>query len=316
MQEKSPNRIGFDLVRTEPLLLFFELLWRWSFGIGVIGVLLVSARFVRDALALGAADEAELNSGDPLQMAQTLARVIALAAPHLLRIAAVLVPLCVLLWVVAATFGRAPVTRIICSRLRPEPRAVSFSMLSLFTVYAVRAVLLLILVIGYMLGSLVGAVVLGPIEQPNFIAGLLVFIVIMSVAILLWSGANFVASLATIEVVRQGLSPLDALVAALRASFRHRADFAKISGLNMTLRTAVAFGISVICVFPAALAAWAGTALATFVVALFTLIYLAASDWLLLARTASYAYVLEQDPHPSAVSNHEQLYSPPSNLRS
>ena len=98
-------------------------------------------------------------------------------------------------------------------------------------------------------------------------------------------------SLAPIFVARDGLSPLDSLVAAIAFLRRNGSRLVAIAIWNNTLRglaaTVITVAGAVTVAMRAALPGWAVTAL----VALETLLYLVVSDFFLLVRLAAYSSV-------------------------
>ena len=126
---------------------------------------------------------------------------------------------------------------------------------------------------------------------------------------MLWSWVNWVLSLAPIFVARDGLSPLESVVAALAFLRRNGSRLVAIAIWNNTLRglaaTVITAAAAVTLAMRASLPGWAITGL----VVLETLLYLVVSDFLLLVRLAAYGSVAVREltlsqasPEPSAHS--------------
>ncbi len=309
----DPNREALHLLRLTPALLAMELLWRWSFGLGVVGLLLAAWGRVRPILMLDEAELRTLDSADPLALASQVFALFEPYAPLLLRVALWVSAGAAVLWVVAATAGRAVITRaLICEAASFQseaagheavPNADSNNADSNNTVplvprwpahaflLAARVLMLLIPLIGYLAGTLLASLAGGG-DDPLLAVPLL--FAPISAAILLWSLVNFVLSLAPLFVERDGLSPLDAIVAALKFSRRRRAELASIAGWNTALRSAVATALTLAAILT--VAAGGPGWLTAVLVALETLAYLVLSDWLLLARLAAYAALAVAEP--------------------
>lgn len=270
-----------------------ELLWRWSFGLGLLAVLFFAYAHLRPALLLSDADQSALNGQDPFALAAAATSVINRAMPLLLKTSAQVFSLTAVLWVVAAVLGRGIITRIIVRRFAADngltiasdaPRWTSFAILKFS-----RVLMLLILVIGYLGGTLIASLVPGATE--NLLVFALIVFASLTASSVLWSYVNWVLSLSPIFVARDALSPLDSVAAAISFVRRNYSRLTAIALWNSTLRGVAATIISIAGAFTvamhAALPPWAITAL----LALETLTYLVISDMFLLARLAAYASV-------------------------
>lgn len=297
------NREALQRVWRTPGLLAMELLWRWSFGLGVLGLLLAAWGRVRPILMLDEAELRALNSADPVALASQVFALFEPFAPLLLRVALWVAAGAALLWVATATVGRTIITRmLIGNEARLQSKAAgrtsapdAVSVVARWPAHAIllaaRVLMLLIPVIGYLGGMLLAALVGGG-DDP-LLAVLLIFAPVCA-SIALWSLVNFVLSLAPLFVERDGLSPLDAIVAALGFARRRRVELASIATWNGALRSVVAL---VLTLFAAAtLTPGAPLWLRMALVAVETLAYLVLSDWLLLARMAAYARVAVAEP--------------------
>jgi hypothetical protein len=287
------NGEGFRILRTDSALLPLELLWRWSFGLGLLALLFFAYAHLRQAVLLSDADESAFTSRDPLAMATAAAGLIARAQPLLLRVFVQVSAVAAVLWVASAALGRGILTRMVVRRFAVDydlriaqdaPRWISFAVLKMACV-----LMLLILVIGYLGGGLIAAAVDAPGQ--NVLTPALILMAALAVAGVVWSYVNWVLSLAPIFVVRDGLSPLDSLVAAIAFIHRNHSHLAAIAIWNSTLRGLAATLITLAGVgtvaLRGALPGWSITAL----VALETLVYLVVSDFFLLVRFAAYSSV-------------------------
>jgi len=286
------NREGFRVLRTQPALIPMEFLWRWSFGLGLLALCFFIYAHLRQFLILSGADELALRGQDPFAIAQAAASAIAQAMPLLLHTLAQVFGPAAALWITASALGRGIITRIIVRRFATEygltiapdaPRWAAFA-----TLQFARVLMLLVLVIGYLSGSLIAALVTN--GQDVFTAALIVFAA-LAISGVLWSYVNWILSLAPIFLVRDALSPLDSVVAAIGFIRPNRSRLAAIALWNGTLRGLAATVISIAGVGAFALQLALPPLAATVLLVLETIAYLVISDICLLARFAAYASV-------------------------
>jgi hypothetical protein len=287
------NRAGFRILRKEQTLLPMELLWRWSFGLGLLGLSFFAYAHLRQAVLLSDADELALGSQDPFVVANAVAGLVAGILPLLIKTLSEICSVAAVSWIACAALGRGVITRMIVRGLSAEhaltiapdaPRWAAFAALSFG-----RVLMLLIVVIGYLGGVGIAGIVSAP-EQNN-VASALIFFASLAASSVVWSYVNWVLSLAPIFVVRDALSPIDSVVEAIAFIRRNYSRLSDIALWNSTLRAVVATVVTLTGVATVglrlAMAPWVVTAL----LALQTLVYLVFSDLFLLARLASYASV-------------------------
>lgn len=288
---------GFRIVRSDSALLPLELLWRWSFGLGLMALLFFAYAHLRQAILISDADQSAFSGHDPLAMATAAAGILAGSQPLLLRTFAQLAAVASVLWIAAATLGRGMLTRMIVRRLATNydlkiaadaPRWTSFAILTM-----ARVLMLLILVIGYLVGTLIVASVSA--FGKNVLTAALIIFAAVAVSGLLWSWVNWVLSLAPILVARDGLSPLDSIIGAIAFIRRNGSRLIAIAIWNSTLRglaaTVITAAAAVTVAAHTALPGWAAAVL----VVLETLLYLVVSDFLLLVRLAAYSSVAARE---------------------
>jgi hypothetical protein len=293
------NSEGFRILRSDPALVWLDLLWRWSFGLGLLAVLFLAYTRLRQAILISEADQAIFTSEDPLAIANAGAALIAASQPLLLNVLAQICGAAAVLWIIAGVPGRGLTARLIGRRLAADygvaiapdaPRWTAFALLTM-----ARVLMLLILLIGYLAGVLIAVRV--DVARQNLLADALIVLVSLAISAVVWSGVNWVLSLAPIFVVRDGVGPLDAIVAALAFIRRRYAYLVAIALWNSTLRGLVATAITLAgvatVIWRPQHALWPTVLL----LALETVLYLLASDFLLLARFAAYSSVALREPH-------------------
>jgi hypothetical protein len=300
------------------MLFVAELTWRWAFAAGAIGILLFYSAILRDAISLSAADQNALLSSDPVQIISTGTKILAGALPSFVQAATGALPKIAFLWWLCITIGRARILRSIVAPAA-APTDGSFWM-SMVLVHGVRVVLLLIPVSAYLFATRTSTAVMGDPENPQLLSAMIVFLAIFATGLALWSLANFVASLAPLFVAGKRRPWLDSLADALSVSIARRKDFFAVASMNAVIRTVIALAITVASLLLIPLASFLPAFFIGSLAVLLTVLYCAASDYLLLARTASYAVLALSEPSlPSApISRRPQtpLYSAPPDLRS
>jgi hypothetical protein len=287
----DPNREALRLIRREPALLAMELLWRWSFGLGVLALCFFVYARVRPALILSEADSLALSGHDPFAISETVSRLAADVLPLLVRALAEICAPAAVLWIAANSLGRGIVIRGIMRCLTSErvgenavPIAPDSSRWSAFALLASsRVLMLLILVIGYLGGGFL-ATLIDPLGERIALAAAAVLLS-LALAAWLWSYVDRVLSLAPVLLVRDGLRPLDAVVAAIGFLARNRSRLRGIAWQNGAIRGASALAITILGLFTAFLPAPA--LVIGILLALETVAYLLISDLLLLARLAA-----------------------------
>jgi hypothetical protein len=287
------NREGFRIIRKIPALFLMELLWRWSFGLGILALAFYAYSHLRPAILFTDADEPALSSQDPIPFAQAAVDLLSPVLPLLLKTCAQVFSVAAVFWIAISALGRGIITRVIVGHLvenysvtitADAPRWASFALLQF-----ARVLMLLILAVGY-LGGLFIASLVDPTRTNVVLSASVVF---SSVAIssVLWSYVNWVLSLAPIFVARDARAPLDAVVEAIAFIRRRHSHLRAIALWNSTLRGVAATAISLAGVFTVALRSTLPPGAITLLLVLETLAYFVVSDVFLLARLAAYAAV-------------------------
>jgi len=282
---------GFRALRNDPVLLAQELFWRWSYGLGFLALLFFAYSRLRAAVLLSDTATAALHTHDMTELTSAATVLLQAVEPLLYRTLAQIFVVGGVLWSAASGLGRGMITRTLVRRyaadygaaIAPEaPRWDTYIALK-----AVRVLMLLILVIGYLGGVLLATV--ADAAGPNLLLSVLILVSSLAVAALIWSYVNWTLSLAPIFVARDGLGALDAAVAALAFLGRNRSMLTALTVWNTTLR-----GLSATTITLVGLATLASHSLLPFwllavLLGLQALLYVVVSDYLLLGRYAAYA---------------------------
>src|SRR3954469_18964655 len=119
MPPPSPARSGLDAVLRRPALALLEVAWRWTFGATALLLLvLVWIKFLT-GIEITEAEVALKQVAPTLALADAFAHILNANVDPLLRTAAVLLPGLALLWVVAASVGRALTLRLLFAASSP-----------------------------------------------------------------------------------------------------------------------------------------------------------------------------------------------------
>ncbi|HWR36897.1 MAG TPA: hypothetical protein VN622_13635 [Clostridia bacterium] len=314
MPRPSPFTDGLRALSARPDVLLAEIAWRWTFALAAVALLLFSSNELQHALEVTPQDQLLLATMQPFLMAGAISNVLRSALPLLTRLAAILLPAYAILWIIAATIGRASTLTTLVEHFTPaetpegssapQPR-IPWS--ALFMLHFLRITALLALVLGYFGSAAIAALNAGTADEPHIIRAVLAFLGVLSLSLLFWSAINWVLSVAPIFAIRDGRSSLDSISEAVAFWRRNKSTLASAAALNGLLRSVLAVATAVAALGPISLMdrvpAASGIALA-----LITLLYLVISDALLVARLASYVSIAansDQSPRPLPVPTPE-----------
>lgn len=291
MRQRSDIGVGFDVVRREPAVLIADLAFRWSFGVGAMGLFLLTSQRVKDALVLSSVDQMQLASGDLMAASQALARTLYNSLPYLAQALAIFLPIAAVLWTVTTAAGRAITTRLILAQVQPETPLAKVRWGALLTVTFARVIVALLLLIGYTAATVAAAAAMQVGQTPNIFVGVFVFLAIFLVTLAVWSLVNFVVALAPIFVLRNRRSALDAIVEAIELARFASSRLAAVSIANAATRFGSALLMSLAGFTVVVLARDFPTPVIGALTTVVIVIYCLASDWLLLARYGSYVAI-------------------------
>ncbi len=248
--------------------------WRWSFGAATWTLIFLA---VRRVLAQADVSQVELlvaRGSDVFQIADACARIIVQVLPKIVAICVVLVPALGILWIAAATLGRAATLKT----LLPHSRMRWSSLGGLNFVRAMFAVA--------GAAAFAGAMLLAGMAMPalNPTLGAAAWISLAVVVIFFWSVVNWFLALAPIWIVRDGRTALRSVVDSVELFHQRRADCAAIATWFGVFRAA-----ALVAGFIAALiAAQAPPAVSIALCVAIALVYFAVADFLYIARLAAY----------------------------
>lgn len=283
MNNETPARAGWRLARENPKLAIAEIAWRWSFGVSAALLVWWAAVSMLHRVWISDADWAALRRLDVHDTPYTLAKLAVIYWQDLLFVLAVLSSALALVWMIAATWGRAATLKILYGRC--HTRAV-----------AGLTLLRVLLFLGSLLVAMFaveGAVRIStPVEaaEPNWVIYLSLVLIALPLIMLAWGILNWLLALAPLFAVEQK-GTRAALAATLRSVRSERKAYWSVSGVYGSLRGAALLALIVVGLVLAALSE-SKIILALLVVLL--LAYFAFADFLYVARMAAYLQITEQ----------------------
>jgi hypothetical protein len=315
MPRVSPTLEGFRAAFRRPSLTFAEIAWRWTVGALAWALFLFSAIEYLDTLPVTKGDAALLSTRQPFLVGRAIAHILRGSLSRAVLAALFAALALSLLWVVAASIGRAATVRALLDYFRrdaadasagkydaTEPRPLrSLIGLNLLRVAVTLAAIL----------ALVGAAVLAGFASPdkNPRPGLVVilFLPLAGLICIVWSALNWLLSLAGIFAVRDQEDALGALSAAVTFVRERSGPISAVStwtGLaHLTALSVAGTAVSM----PLAFIQVAPSRLVIAAVILVALLYFAVVDWLYMVRLAGYVCIAEM---PEALAESAPLPAP------
>lgn len=279
-------RSGFRIVRENPSLIFAEIAWRWAFGAAAWIAIVVAIRAILEGISVSEAEMSLARTDDAYRIADAVVRVIVQVLPRLIEALVIVIPLLAIVWIIAATAGRAITIRALLSVCGSGIQGGSGHVLSLFILNVIRAVFTIATFLAFFgtvfLVSSQFTPNLAPSVGPALIFGWLCLALVVA---LLWAFVNWFLALAPIFILRDGHGVRRAIGDSLGLYRYARTDYAAIATMFGVIRGA-ALVVAIIAGF-ATLAAGSvrGALVASAVVAL---VYFAVADFLYVARLAAY----------------------------
>ena len=212
-------RAGFRAVVRRPALALGEIAWRWAFGAAAWTLVIIAIRRILAHVDITQAELLLARHSDVFLIADAGAHIVVQVLPQLGRECLVLAPAIAVLWIAAATLGRAITlqslfsTIVIPSEDAPaDPRALRLSDAGaseprdlhfgpLLALNFMRAVFTLAALIAF-LGALFLTGLAMPVQNPA--AAALVGILVAALIGFFWSVVNWFLALAPIWIVREG----------------------------------------------------------------------------------------------------------------
>jgi|SRR5271168_1188988 len=317
MPRVSPTLEGFRASFRRPSLAFAEIAWRWT--VGAVGWALVFFWLIEflGTLPVTKGDAALLSTRQPLLVGRAIEHILRGSMNRAVLAALLALIALSLLWIVAASIGRAATVRALLEYFRrdvassvstPAPDSIELgSWRSLVGLNFLRLALSLAAIL-----AIVGASILAGFlsskahPRPGLVFTL--FLVLAGLICIAWPALNWLLSLASVFAIRDGEDTLGAISAAV-AFFRERSGPVFAVGTWTGLAHLVAFSVATTAVsVPLAFIQIAPWRLVIAGVFLITLAYFAIVDWLYMARLAGYVCIAEM---PDAPASSAPMPAPP-----
>ena len=283
MARSNPIYAGLVIAFRQPALVAGEVMWRSAFRLAALALAAVAFAGFLDALLVTDRDLLALGSGDEDLVGWALAHIFEDAGPHLLRALAALVPAIVLLWIVAASWGRAAILSAVVEgsgKLRWR------SIFVLHVLQAALAVATATVVLGIMIFA--SRIAIRPdsdgLARPDPGVYLLILVVAIPPVALLWRILNWLLSLATICVARSGTGVAAGIAAAVRILQAEKGRLLGAAALFGVLRSVAVAGLFLGLLFALGAFARAGADATLAAIIVLIVIYLLAADFLRIAR--------------------------------
>jgi hypothetical protein len=305
-------RAGFRAVVRLPALVLGEVAWRWAFGAAAWTLVIIAIRRILAHVDITQAELLLARHSDVFLIADAGAHIVVQVLPQLARECLVLAPAIAVLWIAAATLGRAITldaliaTPVILSEASrevgdAEPKAPeAFASAPAARAHFVQISLLHLLRAVFTLATLIaflGALFLTGLAMPAQPAGALVGILVAAVIGCFWSVVNWFLALAPIWIVREGHPALRSIADSVDLYRRVPGPYVGIASCFGFLRAA-----AFVAAFVAALLASQATPATSIALCLvIALIYFAVADFLYIARLATFV-ALEESCQLSALS--------------
>jgi hypothetical protein len=287
MKTPSPTLEGLGAILHRPACGLAEISWRWSFGLAAGLLLFSSLAEYLNTLSASRAQLLLLKTRHPVLVLQALAAIFRGSAGRVASAVVVLVLALALAWIVIASIGRASSLDSLLEYFRERGMSTlssppMFAMLrSLFGLYFLRVTVMLAAIVASL-----GAVIISAASVSRESAALASWLLLMLVG-LIWSGLNWLLSLAPIFVAAGAQDTFGSIGAALSLYRERRWSFFAI-GAWFNFGHFVAFVLASFAVVAPFLLGrrFSGVALIVALVSLFG--YFAVMDFLYVGRLAAY----------------------------
>jgi hypothetical protein len=327
----SPTLEGFRAAFRRPSLTFAEIAWRWTVGAVACTLFLFSFIEYLDTLPVTPGDATLLRTGQPLLVGRAISHILRGSLNRAVFAVLLEALALALLWIIAASLGRAATVRALIAYFRREDTVLDSSGPAPAVEDArdrsgenrdsihsrdFRALLVLnFLRVAVALAALLafaGAAILASFassnKNPQPGMAFIIFLLFSGLILTAWPALNWILSLASIFSIRDGADALDALSAAVTFS-RDRAGpvFAVSTWTGIAHLVALSVAGTAISL-PMAFIQFAPPRLIIAVIGLLALAYFAIVDWLYIARLAGYVCIAEM---PDALAIFAPLPAPP-----
>jgi hypothetical protein len=306
----SPTLEGFRAAFRRPSFTLAEIMWRWCFGATGFALFFFVLFEFLNTLPVTNGELLFLRTRQPYLVSEAIAHILRGSLTRAVMSVLVAILMLVLLWMIAASFGRMATVRALLEYFRvkfvertagadvstspdeADDRRARNPFHSLFDLNFLR--------VSVALGALVaivGATVLAgfasPASHPQPGLFLLLWFPLIGLICVIWWALNWFLSLAGLFVVRDAADALSAISAAVTLCRERTGAVFAVSTWTGLAHLAALVGATTVVALPfSTLGILPGRVILLGVVVL-TLAYLALADWLYMARLAGYVCIAQ-----------------------
>jgi hypothetical protein len=315
MSLSSPTLEGFREAFRRPSITLAEVVWRWTVGAVASALFFFGLVEYLGTLSVNNVDATLLRTRQPLIAAHAIKHILRGSLDRAVFTALAGALALSLLWIIAASIGRAATIRALLDPFRGKtasnastgiPNA-SASYRSLIGLNFLRVATALAAILAF-LGAAILATLASSDANPQPGLVFVIFIPLAAFICLVWQALNWLLSLASIFALRDAEDALAALSAAVTFLRERTGSVAAVSTwTGLAHLVAISTAASAIFV-PLAFVPVAPARLIAAIVILITLAYFAIVDWLYIARLAAYICIAE---NPEASASAASMLAPP-----
>jgi hypothetical protein len=296
-----PARAGFRAVFQQPGLILGETAWRWAFGAAAWTLVVVAVHRILAQVDVTQAELLIARRSDLFLIADACARIIYQVLPRLARESLVLVPAICVMWIAAATVGRA----VTLKGLLPESETRNSGLGSLAALHFFRSIFTLATIVAFF-GAMFLAGIAMPTQNPTTAA--VVWLFLAALVAFCWSMVNWFLALAPIWIVRDGRTALQSIADSVDFYRRNPGPYVAVAWWFGFLRAIAMVAALIAAAIAASIAQGSIPAAVASGVAV-TLAYFAGADLLYIARLAAFV-ALSDSSQLSALSSQPTTPSP------
>ena len=295
MVSESPISEGFSRAMREPAIVLAEIAWRWTFGLAALAF--AASSFFAYLSTLRVSNfELQALRGHPRWLIADAVGHILHDSTRLVGAAAIALPAIFLMWIAIATVGR---TATLKALLRREP---TVALGPQFGLNFLRASVTLASLIGYLGAAIVAGRVAAEAAEVRPGVFFVVFIALATGVACARSRVNWFLYLGAVPAARDGHDTFTAVSEAVGLFRRHPGKFASAGAVFGTIHGVLFAFCTVVCLLALSLAGKVPPVVTLFLLAVITLAYFAAVDFLYIARLAAYVALDESDRMPPPVA--------------
>lgn len=308
----SPTTEGFRAAFRRPSLTLAEISWRWVPGATAAALIVFGLVEYLETLPVTNGELLFLHSRQPYLVAEALAHILR-GSLNRAVVAGILAALLVMgLWIMAASVGRLAIVRGLLEYFRrdvagglaalpanaaeasvaKEHSTKENPLLALARLSFLRVAAALAAILG-LIGASIVASLASPDADPQPGLAFLVFFAVAALVCIVWSGLNWLLSLAGIFAVRDGDGAIDAITATVELCRERGRAVSAVSAWTGLAHMVAFVGATVVISMPLGLLVLVSWRLVIVIAILGTLAYFAVVDWLYVARIAGYVCIIE-----------------------